>query len=60
MFNEKVKSLTRALFVSYLFKNLKDDSGFDSYLDGVGLEHHKKSGLLGLLGSKSELGELEK
>ncbi len=60
MFNEKVKSLTRALFVSYLFKNLKDDSGFDSYLDGDGLEHHKASGLLGRLGDKSEIGDLEK
>lgn len=59
MFNEKVKSLTRALFVSYLFRHLKDDDGFASYLEEDGLQKYKESGLLGRLGSKDEIGELE-
>ena len=47
MFNEKVKSVTRALFLAYLFDKFHHYSPFSEYLEGEKFETARKSGLLG-------------
>lgn len=57
MFNENVKSLTRAVFISYLFKHFIEDEGLNQFLGEDGLEAYFESGLLRRIGLKSDLGD---
>ena len=59
MFNEKIKSLTRAIFVSFLDRHFEISNEFAKYLDGEGLEHHEEKGLLLRRGYKSDIGEIK-